>query len=241
MTPITAVPACTIGLWAFFSFEQDRPLSVWCFALGGQTLVGRLEGLLISQAGQRSCQTFSLLLSIALQHQFISYGPWLFPHKNCIENMSENLFLGRLKVWCSPAFCLPAPRLSGEHSVLHFQFPFKNNIFLWRLQLATYFSNGHYDLMSNVTQMKSRCVVGQGKIYVFGTGKKYATKNVRIWQRGKEMYWPGWLVGCNVWPLPFPPRSNRLVKKGTIPSLISKSILLHYCVWTKRVLKEMSM
>ena len=73
--PHTAVPACTIGFWAFFSFEQDRPLSVWCFALGGQTLVGRLEGLLISQAGPRPCQTFSLLLSIALQHQFISYGP----------------------------------------------------------------------------------------------------------------------------------------------------------------------
>ena len=193
MTPIT-VPACTIGFWAFFSFEQDRPLSVWCFALGGQTLVGRLEGLLISQARPRPCQTFNLLLSIALQHQFISYGPWLFPHTNCIENMSENLFLGRLKVWCSPAFCLPAPRLSGEHSVLHFQFPFQNNFFLWRLQLATYFSNGHYDLMSNVTQMKSRCVVGQGKIYVFGTGKKYATKNVRIWQRGKRNVLAG-LVG----------------------------------------------
>ena len=44
-------------------------------------------------------------------------------------------------------------------------------------------------------------------MYAFGSG-------------GKEMYWPGWLVGCNVWPLP--PRSNRLVKNRKIPSLISK-------------------
>ena len=41
------------------------------------------------------------------------------------------------------------------------------------------------------------------RMYAFGSGEK-------------EMYWPGWLVGCNVWPLPLPPRSNRLVKKGKI-------------------------
>ena len=61
------VPACTIGFWAFSHLNNIVPRLV--FALGGQTLGGRLEGLLIGKAQGRA-KTFNLVY-IALQLQFI--------------------------------------------------------------------------------------------------------------------------------------------------------------------------